>query len=383
MTTATIRLDAARELQPLIRAHADSAEQDRRLPPALVRTLADAGLFRLWLPAEIGGDALDPASTLPVIEMLAQADASVAWCVMVAAQCAAWLPYLEQDLVKNTFGPDDILAGTLSPMCARPVAGGYCVSGRASFASGCRHATWIFGNGVVTDGDAPRLKADGTPERRWLFFRAADCTIIDTWHTLGMRGTGSEDYAVTDLFVPDTLASSPLPIDRGSVWGGPLYQASFLWTMRAALALGIARHALDTLVELASTRKPLRSQVVLRDMPQAQAAVGRAEAAVAAARAFLYSAVATIWERIIQGQPLADRDRVLMPQATVHTVTTCAEVVESMYRLGGGAAIYTTSPLERCFRDVNTLMADQSAAMWVPEAAGRVYLGHPLPDGTF
>ena len=340
-------------------------------------------MFRLWVPRVIGGDELDPVSTLPIIEALARADGSAAWTVMVAAQCAAWYPYLDQDVVSSTFGPDDILTGTLTPLRARPVAGGYRVSGRAAFASGCRHATWLFGNGLVTEGDAPRPTADSTPERRWMFFRAADCTIHDTWYTTGLRGTGSEDYEVTDVFVPDTLASAPLPIDRSTRWGGPLYQGPFLWTMRGALALGIARYALDALAELAVTRKPLRSQAILRDTPRAQEAVGRAEAAVAAARAYLYGAVTTVWDRLVQGQPLSDQEQVLMPLATAHTITACAEAVESMYRLGGGAAIYATSPLERCFRDINTLMADQSAAPWVVETAGRVYLGHPLPAGTF
>lgn len=384
MTVSSARLDAALALTPLIRAHADTAERDRRLPPPLLQAFKDAGLFRLWLPREIGGDELAPTETLPIIEALAEVDASVAWAVTVAAQCAAWLPYLDKDVVMRTFGPDDIIAGTHTPMRAVPVAGGYRVTGRGRFASGCRYATWIWGQGVVrehADG-GPRLTRDGVPERRWMFVRAADCSIQDTWYTTGMRGTGSEDYEVVDAFVADALASAPLPLDRSTLWGGPLYRATFVPTMRGALALGIARHALDTLIDLAATRRPLRSQTVLRDTPRAQEAVARAEAAVAAARAFLYNAVTTVWERMLQGAPLTDRAHVQMPLAAFHAITTCAEVVETMYRLGGGEAIYASSPLERCFRDINTLMADQPAAPHVAESAGRLYLGLPLPPGT-
>jgi alkylation response protein AidB-like acyl-CoA dehydrogenase len=367
---------------PEIRAQADEAERGRRLPVALAQSLRDAGLFRLWLPALIGGYELDPIRMLPIIETLAEADASIAWSVMVAAQTATFLPFLDRDVAAATFSRDDILAGTLTPLRAVPVADGFRVSGRAPFASGCTHASWVFGLCRVIPDRSP-VGADDPPEMRWLFFRAGACRVLDTWYTTGMRGTGSFDYEVEDVFVPNLLASAPMPIDRRERWGGPLYQTEFLWTLRGALALGIARHALDTLIELAAQRKPLHEDRVLRELPRAQGALARSEAEVAAARAYLYTSVRDIWETLIEGRRLSDEQMVRLPLAAAHTIHVCTEVVEAMYRLGGGAAIYATSPLERCFRDINTLMADQAAAPWVFEAAGKIYFGLKLQRDVF
>jgi alkylation response protein AidB-like acyl-CoA dehydrogenase len=371
--TATQVLDAARALAPLIRANADEAERERRLPEALLQELKDAGLFRMWLPKVIGGDELDPLSTMRVIEEVARADGSTGWCVMVAAQCAWGLPSLDQDTVAGVFNRDDIFASSISPGTAVAVDGGYRATGRWTFASGCRHATWIWGTCRIVEGEQVRQLPDGTPETRNLFFRAADCQILDTWHTTGLRGTGSHDFAVTDVFVPSALATPGRfsdPLTMRQRWGGPLYRAFFVWPMRGAQALGIARHAIDELIELAATKKPFGANEVLRNLPRAQDAVARAEAALASVRAYLYETVAGIWDAVLDGREQTAEQRVRMPLATAYTAETCAQVVESMYRLAGGTAIYTSSPLERCFRDVNTLMADQAVAPRLFEAAG-------------
>jgi alkylation response protein AidB-like acyl-CoA dehydrogenase len=386
MTTALRMRDdlveTARSLMPAIRAVADEVENARRLPTALVESLRREGLFRLWLPALIGGDELDPMQTLPIIELLAEADGSVAWNVMVAAQAATFLPFLDRDFVASTFSRDDIFAGTLVPLRAVSVDGGYRVSGRAPFASGCTHATWIFGLSRVSGSSQPIVEED-QPEMRWLFFPAAECRVLDTWYTTGLRGTGSFDYEVQEVFVPRVLASGPLPIDRRANWGGPLHQAPFLFTLRGALALGIARHAIDTLIELAANRTPQREKAVLRELARAQADLARSMAAVDAARLYLRESVREVWEAVTNGAELSDRQLVQMPLATAYTIRTCAEAIETMYRLGGGASIYASNALDRCFRDINTLMADQAAAPWVVEAAGKVLFGLGLAAGTF
>jgi alkylation response protein AidB-like acyl-CoA dehydrogenase len=379
----TRQLAAARSLLPLVREYAGEAERERKLPLVLVQAFKEAGLFRMCLPACIGGDDLDPMRALDVIEELATADGSVAWAVMVASQAALFLNFWEQDTVTATFTGDDIFAGTLGRMQAVPVDGGYRVSGQAAFASGSTHATWISGIFQVMDGDQPRAREDGSPEIRWMLIPASACTILDTWHTTGLRGTGSFDWQVRDVFVADALATEPFPIDRFPRWGGPSMKGPFVWPMRGALALGMARHAIDALCELAATRKPRPAQVLLRELPRAQDAVARAEAEVAAARLYLYDTVSRCYETLRAGLRLSERERASMPLATVHTVTACLHAIESMYRLGGGHTIYESNPIERCFRDINTLMADQSAAPWAMEAAGRVFLGLELPPGVF
>ena len=371
-------LDAVRALAPRIQASADEVERERRLPAALLRDLADAGLFRLWLPRDIGGDELDPLTAMRVVEAVARLDGSVGWCVMVAAQCCLALPRFDRDLVVATFTADHVFAGTLAGGRATVVDGGYRATGRWAFASGCAHATWFHGICDIVDGDQPVLQPDGTPERRLLCFRASDCEILDTWHALGLRGTGSHDYTVTGVFVSAGLASKPLPVAPGGPrltrWGGPLYRGPFVWPVRGAQALGIARHAVDVLIELAATKKPFGVPELLRDLPRVRAAVARAEAGLASVRGYLYHTVAGVWEDVVQDQGRPAEHLVRIQLATAYTAEVCREVVESMYRLAGAAAIYDASPLQRGFRDINTLMADQAVAPRLFETAGRAYL---------
>jgi alkylation response protein AidB-like acyl-CoA dehydrogenase len=371
-------LDAVHVLIPRIQASADDVERDRRLPAALLRDLAEAGLFRLWLPHDIGGDERDPLSVMQVVEAAARVDGSVGWCVMIANQGALLLPYFDQDVVTRTFTRDDIFAGSLAGGTAVAVDGGYRVTGRWPFASGCTHATWLTGLCRIVDGKTPGGGDTGAPEQRLFAFPAADCEILDTWHTLGLAGTGSHDFTVTDLFVPTALASIPNPFTnpetRRQRWGGPLYKGPFIWPVRGAQALGIARHAIDTLIDIAATKKPFGVPEFLRDLPRVQAAVARAEAGLASVRGYLYDTVADIWDDVVQDQGGPAEHLLRVQLATAYTAEICREVVEGMYRLAGAAAIYDASPLQRCFRDINTLMADQAVAPRLFETVGRAYL---------
>ena len=283
--------------------------------------LRDAGLFRMWLPAAIGGAALDPRSAMRVVEAVARADGSVGWCVHVAAQASWALPALDEDVVAGIFTRDDVLAGSIGPGRAVAVDGGYRATGRFPFASGCTHATWLAGVCEIRDGDRPRALPDGRPERRSLFFRPADCEILDTWDTTGLRGTGSHDFAVADVFVPAALATGPLTGAPGRRWGGPLYRAHFPWPLRGAQALGIARHALDALIELAATKRPFGASQPLRDLPRVQATVARAEAALGAARAYLDATVAEMWDAVRQDRDLTAELAVRRQLATAHART--------------------------------------------------------------
>ena len=375
---ATDLLERVRVVTLRIRALADTTERERRLPPELVEELAAAGLFRMWMPRDLGGEELDPLTTMRVVEEVARADGSTGWCVMVAVQDAYFIPKLELDAARSFLTADDILAGSFSAFGrAEAVEGGYRVSGRWPFASGAPHATWIFAICRVFAGGEPCTKEDGKPVTISFFLPAAQWEILDTWHTTGMRGTGSQDVAVEDAFVPAERTFAGM----GNVqrFGGPQYlpNAGLMQALRGSLALGIAHHALDELVELAQTKKPIASQEVLRDIPRVQAGIGHAEALVGAARTYLYAAAAEVWEALQAGEPPTDAQRARLGLANAHAVHTAAHATEQVYRLAGSSAIYQTSPIERCFRDIQTVPADFIVAPWVYEAAGRVRLGLP------
>jgi alkylation response protein AidB-like acyl-CoA dehydrogenase len=376
-------IEAARALAPRIRELADEIERERRLPPALVQELAAAGLFRLWMPRELGGDEVDPLTTMRVVEEVAKADGSTGWCVMVAVQCAFFLPCLELQAARSFLTADDILAGSYSSQGrADVVEGGYRVSGRWPFASGAPHATWIFAYCRVFDHGEERLDADGKPEFITFFLPAAGWEVIDTWHTTGMRGTGSQDVAVSDAFVPAERTFAGM----GNVqrFGGPQYRPSvgLMQALRGSMALGIACHAIDELVELAQTKKPVLFTQVLRDIPRVQAGIGQVEALVGSARAYLYQAAANVWQTLGPGDQPTDDQLARLRLANAHAVHTAAQATEQVYRLAGSAAIYQKSPIERCFRDAQTVPADFIVGPWVYESAGRVRLGFPWTTPT-
>jgi indole-3-acetate monooxygenase len=379
---ATHRLvAAAKALRPEIVAAADQIERDRRIPLALVQAVRDAGLFRLFLPASLGGEQVDPLTAMHVIRELAWADGSLAWCVMVGAQASWHLSRLNADAAAEFFGPNDILAG--APQGggrAIAVDGGYRVTGQWPFASGSPHATWFFADAVILNGDAPRIATNGLPERRIFFFRSGDFQVLDTWYTTGLRGTGSHDVAVADAVVPDRL--TVLPSDLEPCQPGPLYRWPWIrMVTRGAHALGIARRAIDTVEELAATKKPSGGAQALREQPRVQSLVAEAEAMAGSAELYLEHCVCEVWDELSAGRDPSVEQRARVVLAIPHAVHTAVRVVETMYRLGGSTAIYSTSVLDRCFRDVNTAAADIVVAPRMVEAAGQVLLGLDPPPG--
>jgi indole-3-acetate monooxygenase len=376
---ATQFLTSVRAMSPLVTKLAPTTEQGRRLPNELLREFKAAGLFRAWMPRELGGETLEPVGMMRVVEELAQADGSAGWAVMVAAQCATFIPQLDLKDAQAVFSADDILAGTAG-ITGRGTAvqegDGYRANGRFAFASGCTHASWLVATFTIMEGGQPRTTSDGRPEFRMMFMPPGDCQILDTWYTTGMRGSGSNHFEVRDVFVPAIRVSPQNPITDGTHvrWGGPIYGGPFAFTMRGALALGLARHAMDELELIAATKKPAAVADTLRDLSRVQSEVARVEAAYAAARGYLYQTVEEQWEQLNAGNENTPEMLTLNRLATAYTVETCVDIVTKMFRLGGGTAIYETSSLDRCFRDANTLLADQAASPRVVEAAGRLFL---------
>jgi alkylation response protein AidB-like acyl-CoA dehydrogenase len=351
-------VEAAKGLAPQIQASADEIERSRRLPLDLVDAMAEAGLFRLWIPRSLGGEETDPTTLVRVVEEVARADGAAGWCLGIGGTYGVFGGYLSGDAAHEIYGSDPLVrtAGALRPFGnAVVVEGGYRVTGRWPLGSGCQHSGWIMGGCRILDGDQPRLLPNGTPLTRVLFFPAADCEILDTWHSIGLRGTGSHDYTVTDVFVP---APRSLSLREPPVEPGPLYAMPTIAVSAPALAavgLGIARHAIDLLLELAQTKIASRSRQSLREDVTMQASLGQAEAVLRSGRAFLYETLEEGWKIANAGQPLSVSQRAMLWLASTHAVTSAKQATELMFSAGGSASPYTSGGLERCLRDIHAV----------------------------
>jgi alkylation response protein AidB-like acyl-CoA dehydrogenase len=360
----------------LARDLAATTERERALPPSLLEELRATGLMRAGAPAELGALEAPPASTLRGAETIARGDASAGWCVSIAATSSLLSAYLPEQGAIEIFGdPSTMAAGVWAPRGKAAVAeGGIRVSGRWSFCSGISHSEWLFAGCVLDEAAAA---AEG-PVLRVVALPTSELEILDTWHTSGLRGTGSHDALATDLFVPDhrvlsLLGSAPridAPLYRFPVFG-------FFALSIAAAALGNARGAIDDLSDLAAGKKAQGSSRVLAERPATQAAVGEAEAALRAARALYYGAIEEAWDAAQQQGPVSEALRLGLRLAATHAVRTSADVARAMYDLGGGTAIYEDSPLQRRFRDAHAATAhfQVNPATW--ELAGRLLLGLP------
>jgi indole-3-acetate monooxygenase len=358
-------------------------ERARNLPDPLVKALNDRGLFSLWLARALGGPQLDAVDFLRVIEQLSYADGSVGWCTMAAAAYSRLSGCLEEGVARKIFeGGHTIVAGTINPTGkAIAVSGGFRVTGRWSYGSFIQHSSWTIGNSVIHDDNGPRRTAAGGPDIRLMIFPTSAAEIIDTWHVGGLRGTGSHDFQVTDVFVPEDYAVAPFT--ASPTQPGTLYQTPFITAFAITIAgvpLGIARAAIDAFIELAEAKTPMGATVRLRDKPAAQADIGRADAMLRSARAFLFDATGTIWGAVAAGNPPSMKQRASARLAVAHAAAASAQTVDILYKAAGGTALYEHNLLERCFRDVHATTQHIATSAVNFELGGRVLLG--LDPGT-
>jgi alkylation response protein AidB-like acyl-CoA dehydrogenase len=379
-------LHAAIGLAEQIRGASEEIEAGRRLPPSLTAAMQDAGIFGMVMPRAWGGPELDPLTQFRVIEALAMADGSVGWCAMINCDGGYFTAFLDDEVGRAMYS--DISVATAATLTttgrARRVKGGYRVSGRFPFVSGCHHSEWLWlGCLVVDDDGAPLADAHGVPQTRQCFLRLSQCEILDTWHTIGLRGTDRNDVAVHDEFVAEGHGFSfqdPEIVKRA----GPLYAFPFMFVAKGpAPALGIARHAIDAFVESAA-RRPARRYTqgerveapkMLRDDVYVQDAVGRAETLLAAARAFYFDVMGGLWATVLDGRQPDGRQLALFTTAYPHIVGACVEAVQLVYKAPGGTAVYQRGPLDRCLRDVLTMNQHVIGTSGTYEAAGRLLLG--------
>jgi alkylation response protein AidB-like acyl-CoA dehydrogenase len=345
----------------------ERAEELRTLPPDTVGTLRDLGAFWLKTPEELGGTPLHPVEFCDVIEELAYADTSTAWACIIGNGCAGmvagWLPEAGVRRVFPPGGPLPIVAGQPQPRgTGRAVEGGYVVSGRWSFASGILHSGWVMG--------AFRLESGG--HRMLVFVIPKDqAEVIDNWHVAGLQGTGSPDFSVNDVFVPE---DQTYDVTARAVRGGDLFRQELHLLVSnevPPLCVGLARRALDDMTELASHTARFRGGATLSERAVFHKELGRAEAKLKAARLLHRDAVATAYEAARTGNGAASGPRTAVAAASVFAVETCAEVVTDLFRYGGGRVLMLSNPMQRHLR--NALAARQHLAVTEEhyETAGR------------
>ena len=371
-------LDAARKLAPMIRSGADQIEADRELPRPLFEALADAGLFLLALPRSLGGAEIDLPTYVQVLEEIGKADASTGWIVNQCAIFATYAARMPHDIARLIWidTPRSVVANTPMPTAqAVVVPGGYRVTGRQGFSTGCRHAAWLAARAQVLENGQLRLR-DGQAEQLYLFVPAAEAELLDTWHVRGMRGTGTYHFAVSDVFVPAerTVLQSDAPL----LETGPLYRIPrtlLFGSGDAAVALGMARSSLLAFFELAGAKTPRAMQATLRDQPMVQAAVGRAEADLRSGRAFLSEAVRELWtEAMATGGTTQDK-RATLRLAATHGIRLAVNVIDTVYNLAGVTTIYEGNLIQRYFQDIHVVSQHLQARLSHYELVGQHWLG--------
>lgn len=380
-------MTAARELFPSLDGAWAESEADRRLPHRVVEEMRSAGLFRMVVPSELGGAEADLRTFLDVLEVIAYANGSAGWDLATSSMETLFAVGFPEEGIEQIYGsgPDVILAGTVTTdrdaAKAIAVEGGYRISGRWRFGSGCQDADWMMASAPVFDDAQPRTESDGLPHFRYAAFPRKTVDIIDTWHVLGMRGTGSHDWAVQSAFVPEGLtANARVVLQRlqPRQWNGTLYRFP-LFVIAAlhfsAVATGLARRAIDTLVELAHSKTPHRSSALLRARVQVQEAVARAEVELESARAYRDRVVDDAWKTVDAGGTLSLDQRSRVRLAGTHAAQSAATAVDLMYACGGTTSIQDNSALSRCFRDVHVVVQSITVLPLHYEAIGRAFLG--------
>lgn len=350
---------AAKALAPQIRAAKDEIQSGCRLPESLVQTMAQSGLFQLFVPRAIGGPEIDPITAFRAVEELSKVDGSVGWCSFVASAVSIYTGWLPAGLGREMFGkpPDVRVAGSFRPTAnAQRVDGGYKIGGRWNYVSGVNHANWLFLNCNIVDGSGPVLDSKGVPVTRMMAVPADSGTIKQTWSTLGMRGTGSNDLTIDEEIVSDErtfLLYEPASVE------GPHYNPRTVtvttWTLVAANALGMARGAMDRFVQIAtdagSTNAPTR---LLRDRTPVQTVVGEAEAIISGARAYVLDKVGAVWEACCQGVSGPGPQVLQARLAITHAMRESVRAIDLLFYAAGTNAIHESNELELFFRDIHT-----------------------------
>ena len=378
MGTATI-VEAARDVAELVEAHADDGERLRRMPMATVKALADADLMRMCVPRSYGGPEVDPMTMVEAIATVAHADGAAGWCTMIASTTSSMAAFLPADVAREIYGdPTSITGGVFAPNGKGVVTSvdgvdGFTVTGRWAWGSGTQHCRWVLGGALCDDGTF-----------RLCWFPQSAVTFHDTWYTTGMRGSGSLDYSVTDAFVPLDRTMQPgvtRPVVTTPLSTFPNF--TLLAAGVSAVGLGVARRALDELVDIAQGKKPQYSSKTLAQSGFTQVEVARAEGKLRAARAFLLDELGSAWESALAGHDVSVAARTGIRLAATHAASIGAEVADAAFTLAGGTAVYDTSLLGRCMRDAHIVTQHIQTAPKLNETIGKLLLGVDVDTSMF
>jgi len=378
-------VQAAAALRPVIRGYHDELEREQRLPKALVEQFHAAGFYRLVRPRELGGLQADPLTYLRTVELLSESSGSVGWNLCnnnIAQLVTLGLP---EGGIREIYGPggDVAVAGTAVQGGGRavPVDGGYRVTGRWPFGTGCQESPWMLGSFQILDGDQPRRSPDGASVYwRGVFHRAETQIVAGSWDVSGLRATGSFDWTVDDVFLPErrTMVHAGVPLDnQWSHWPGVSYALpAQVWVgpHHSAVITGIARAGIDALIELAVEKTPRGRTSRLCDNPQVQDAIGRADAILNAGRAYRSATITEVWNTIAAGEDTTLEQRARCRLAAVHAADCAREAMDLVYRQGGSTSYRCESRLAECWRDLQVVgQAVTIMPEWYP-MGGRVFM---------
>ena len=379
-------VQAAAALQPALRDYHDEIEREQRLPQALVERLRAAGFYNMVIPRALGGLQVDPLTYLRVVELLAEGAGSVGWNLANNSIGQLVTLGLPDDGVHEIYarGADTIIAGTAVPGGGQavPVAGGYRVSGRWQFGSGCQESAWMLGSFQILDDGQPRRRPDGgSLYWRGVFPRTEAEIVPGSWDVAGLRGTGSFDWTVENVFLPErrTMPQVGIPLDnQWERWPGITYALPvqcWVGPHHSAVITGIARAGIDALIELAVEKTPRGRTGMLCENPQVQDAIGRADAILNAGRAYRSAQIAELWATVAAGKDTTLEQRARCRLASIYAGDSAREAMDLVYRHGGSTSFKRASRLAECWRDLHVVGQTVTIAPeWYP-IGGRVYLG--------
>jgi alkylation response protein AidB-like acyl-CoA dehydrogenase len=379
-------VQAAVALRPVLRSYYERIEREQRLPKDLVEQLRAAGFYRLVIPHALGGLQVDPLTYLRIVEILAEGAGSVGWNIANNSVGQLVTLGLPDEGVRELYehGADIIIAGTAvqGGGHATPVEGGYRISGRWSFGSGCQESAWMLGSFQIVEDGQPRECSDGAPLYWRGVFPRADVRIVEgSWDVAGLRGTGSFDWVVEDMFLPErrTMVHAGVPLDnQWNRWPGITYALpaqAWIGPHHSAVITGIARGGIDALIRLAGEKTPRGRTGVLRESPQVQDAVGRADAMLNAGRIYRNAMITELWSTVAAGRETTHEQRARCRLAAVYAADSARGAMDLMYRHGGSTSFRCESRLAECWRDLHVVGQTVTIAPeWYP-LGGKVYLG--------
>jgi alkylation response protein AidB-like acyl-CoA dehydrogenase len=378
-------VERARALAPLIAGEADEIERTRRLTPDVVAALIENGLYRALLPQSLGGAEVPIDAFMQMLEEIAKADASTAWCLGQCGVCAMIAASLDHDTAHEIFNTQPgILAWGAIAHEARAVEGGYRVTARWDFASGSRQASWLGAHVRIVGADGvPRKNADGSPEVRTILFPATSALLHDVWQAIGLAGTGTDSYEVSDLFIPERFTAFR-DVPSALRERGPLYRIGTGSTFSlgfAAVSLGVARATLDAGIALARAKHQSLAASTMRDNQAVQGLIGRTEGDLRAARTYLYATANAMWRDLSATGEFSAAHRSAVRLAATWTIHQSAKVVDAAYHMAGATAVFRSNPFERRFRDMHAIAQQIQARDTHYEDVGKAILSGGVDAG--